>query len=510
MQKILCRLGCTSLLSIVLAQNAPTAPTASSATPAPTRHQDLPDCVCKDIWVNGDGLCNSSNPVSDHGAISMRGCPSLEVIALCEHEPVASYCETTQALCKQQYGAEMEGQMWAYCNPETNVPELPQCTCKSRWENDECSSLFSVMKGCPTIEQLKQCNSSYTDDDQPWCETNERFCQQQEDGPGENMVGQSWAYCDSRTQETELPECECKSSWTTHLGDCPNGTAGQRLYRCPTVSQIRQCDPSYTNDDEQTWCRTTRARCREQTVMANGNEDMRNDSWAMCNPETNDAELPLCECQATWVHQEGKCEDAPLILEGCPDPKRLLLCDYVVEQSWCDTTFVACDEQNYESDDEGWSYCNPDTDMGEYGLCECEDTWLNIEERCEAPAGHALKMHGCPTLEALQRCDPDETTVWCETKDDWCKGQVNDQVGEGWYGCGGDSYDSTPSDSDVGQAIGLSVAVTLALCAIIVAVAVYFVRTYRYEIYSFYAGITPLPDSQHKLLTGTYGESSTS
>jgi hypothetical protein len=236
--------------------------------------------------------------------------------------------------------------------------------------------------GCPTLEQIRLCDPDY-DVVQPWCETNEARCKEQEDGPGDTMEGMGWAYCDADTQITELPACECQSSWWASSSDCSSGV-GSTFFACPSTKAIQSCDKAYTSDDEQTWCMTTRNRCREQTVKDDGTEDMvgstmrstflplfcsrsaclcvrvcmcaspdewrthapcthlqRNDTWAYCNPATGVAERPDCACKDNWVHAENKCAANRLIIEGCPSKSVLLRCDYTAEESWCDTTFVS-------------------------------------------------------------------------------------------------------------------------------------------------------------------------
>lgn len=166
---------------------------------------------------------------------------------------------------------------------------------------------------------------------------------------------------------------------------------------------------------------------------------------------------------------------------------------------------LQCKQQNYESDEDGWSYCDSSTGMGEYALCECEDVWYNRAGDCAAGVGSGMKLQGCPTLEELQQCDSSETTAWCDSKDARCKGQVGDEIGQGWFACDVNTQghaETESSSSDVTTAIATSVVATLVFCALFVTVGIYVVRRYRYELYSYYAGITPLPNS-HELLDTT-------
>lgn len=159
-------------------------------------------------------------------------------------------------------------------DPNTDKPELPPCTCKSKWKNTDkqCHNKSMSLSGCPTVAELKLCDPDY-DEDQSWCETNEKWCQQQENADDEKMEGRGWAYCDAISQETELPACECKSSWTATTEDCTGGVA-TTFSGCPTGGQMKGCDSDYSSDSAQTWCETTRSRCREQTVHSDGTENM--------------------------------------------------------------------------------------------------------------------------------------------------------------------------------------------------------------------------------------------
>jgi len=488
----------------------------STTSPQTTLNNSLPDCVCKRQWLNTDGLCNISNPNTDHGGIMMSGCPTIDIVSMCEDGATQSYCETTQAHCKQQVGESMTGQGWAYCNPVTQKAQLPKCTCKSRWQNADgvCASSPIWLQGCPTVEQMKMCEENYEEGDQPWCETNEELCYEQEngwlqDGSEDLMVGRGWAYCDPFYQETELPACECEDQWTATAEDCRSGSGGT-FYGCPTIRQIQQCEPRYTDSDTQSWCVTTRQRCREQTYSTvNPSEDMRNDSWAYCNPVSQKPEWPVCECKESWFHEELKCADNPLEMHGCPSISQLSQCEYVGRdnQPWCDTTFQDCEQQNYESDGKGWSYCDASTDMGVMADCECENSWYNKEGNCNITGSKGQLMRGCPSLEAIQFCDPSATQSWCDTKDKWCAEQTSENEGEGWVYCEHATQWGTSgeSKSDVAGAVAASVVVTFLICALGVLALLYYLRK---KAYSHRAGYSQV--GAQKLLsdnTQTYGNS---
>jgi len=453
-------------------------------------NSSLPDCVCADEWVNFDGLCNPRWNQTLAG-VRMVKCPSLETIQLCDYTAEQSYCYTTQTTCKQQLGS-MEGQSWAYCNDRTEETELPPCTCKSRWANTECASSTAVMmNGCPSPEAMAACDPNFdVDDDQPWCETNEPICQQQEDGPNELMVGRGWAYCDPEYQETELPECECQQTWSPDAADCTTSVGSTLSFRgCPPLAAISACQDN--SNETQSWCKTTRARCREQTYSVDGNdaENMRNDSWAYCNPSTGDVELPECECLGNWTNADEECEDAPINMKGCPATSELTRCDATVTQPWCDTTYWACKEQPSASEGDGWAFCNAETGDAEPGECECEAAWYITEGTCGhltgLTAGQGIKrglaVRGCPPLEQIQRCDPTATQSWCDTTEWSCKGQTGEQVGEGYVTCDPDTQRALPGDVNdkVVTAVAVSVVTTLVLVACVVVVAIFLLAKRR-------------------------------
>lgn len=425
----------------------------------------------------------------------MHGCPTLENLELCEYDPEQSWCMTNQPACKQQAGdgGVGVGEGWAYCSPgipEANVQpstELPICTCKSSWKFAEgiCANNPISVKGCPTVEQMKLCMVDFEEDDQPWCDTNEEYCREQEDDIAgtELMKWEGWSYCNPDTQETELPVCECESRWTANCSDGRNHT----FLGCPAVERMQECDPTYTSEDTETWCDTKYERCREQTYhVRDPTENMVGEGWAICNPATNEAVWPECECLSSWTHEEGKCEDHPFTYHGCPSQNALARCDYdaTVNQAWCDTTYATCEQQNYEADGEGWSYCNPSSGDAELAECECKDMWKNREDSCDPFAGNQpQKMRGCPSLDRIQQCEPDATESWCDTKDNYCLEQTAQNKGDGWVVCDPHTQwaiDKSEGSEEVGGVIATSVAVTFLVCALIVVGLLFAYRKYMH------------------------------
>jgi len=455
----------------------------------------LADCECQTSWTHNEYMCNSSQ--SGRRTKTMKGCPSIEDLEQCEYDPQQTWCKTTQDSCKQQVG-DMVDDGWAYCNNWYNADdnsgrayepqgELPMCTCKSKWSFSEgiCAQNPIQVNGCPTIEQIQQCLPNVTDSDQSWCSTNEVLCREQEDnsyttGTGEEMVNQSWAYCSPFYQETELPACECDESWTVEASTCSGGSGRETTFTgCPTTAKMSECEGSAVYAGaEQTWCQTTFARCREQTYsMVDDSETMVNESWSYCWPD-DDGGLgksgwPNCECMDTWSNADDDCarRGNAKVFSGCPTTAELSECASDVTQSWCDTTFMTCEQQNFASDGEQWAYCDTATDMGELAECECKDKWKYREDDCNPwHGGMPRGMKGCPTLEAVQSCDPEATMSWCDTKDQFCKEQTGDQIGAAWVNCDPQTQGGVPqpaTDTDVGEVVGNTVGVTLLICACI-------------------------------------------
>jgi len=454
-----------------------------------TENPDLPDCMCQASWSHNEYMCNASNGWSKGGPVQMTGCPSLKALGQCEWDPDQSWCLTTETNCKQQVG-DMEGKGWAFCTEWKNAPdgsgqadepqgELPLCTCKSSWQFSEgiCANNPMTMNGCPSLDQIKQCIPNATDLAQSWCTTNEALCREQEDntatiGTAKEMVGMGWSYCSAVDQETELPACECEQSWTLSVDDCRNGSAReQNVGGCPTIKTISQCEGGAAYDDtDQTWCETTFQRCREQTWSTVADiEDQVNNSWAYCSPETQTAEWPDCECLAEWTHASNDCKQNTMTMHGCPDLATLAVCDGDdVRQSWCDTTFETCEQQNSEADGKEWAYCDTSTGMGDLAECECKGSWTHRTDDCNPfEGGTPQSMRGCPSLERIQRCEPNAYQSWCETTDQNCKGQIGQEVDSGWVACDpATQYALDRNDTNVGGIIATSVAVTFLVCAL--------------------------------------------
>lgn len=450
-----------------------------------TLNDTLPDCACKHQWFHNEYLCNLNNSRVNHGWVMMLGCPTLDTLGLCEDSPSQSWCETTDVTCKQQVG-DHAGKGWSYCSPETQLPELPRCTCKSSWQIDSglCGSRPVTIEGCPTIDQMQRCYPDY--DGQMRCDTNEDLCLEQEDEiryDGERMVGMGWAYCDPVYGEPELPVCECEDEWNATASDCRDGET-KTFHGCPSISLIEDCLSNHMIDGgDQTWCSTKRQRCREQTVSKSVTDDvMVNASWAYCSPDTGEPELPACECVGDWNHTEGRCSINPMEMEGCPNLEALRRCDGSASQSWCETTFTKCREQGHELFGRGRASCEPEGGMAELSDCECEESWQYTAGNCYGETSHI--MRGCPTLDELAVCEPGLESSWCETTDALCKGQHGDEVGSGWVTC--DPYSQRavtegaggsdgPDGTNTAAIIAASVGVTL----IVVATTTILVLTYH-------------------------------
>ena len=324
------------------------------------------DCVCASSWKHETSECVTGRSPALLGRLG--GCPSLEALADCEVEPQVSWCMTTAATCNQQQG-DAVGQSWVLCDAETQKPELPHCTCANAWENDEgdCAQSGDVYNGCPTVEQLRKCNSNYTGTS--WCVTNEAECQEQEDWPwegGEAQVGQGWAYCDAEDQRTELPVCECEARWSPDQADCDDGVNASALSfsTCPTHEELMKCQ-GHRKSTDQSYCATKQDRCRQQSdgpetyfisgpEKSNGSErTMVGEGWSYCTPPASGkraaAVLPKCECKWAWYHQEDSCAIDQAEFNGCPTVDSLHRCEASPTQSWCVTTYAACMEQYGES-----------------------------------------------------------------------------------------------------------------------------------------------------------------
>jgi hypothetical protein len=324
--------------------------------------------------------------------------------------------------------------------------------------------------------------------------TEETECKQQENWIERNVdpvdttqIGQQWAFCDPETQETELPDCECGNSddgspaWTPDAADCRAVAAdgsGPVFKGCPALEEyLAQC-PGAKLEDEQPWCETIQKRCKQQS-HSDVYKGMVGQYWSYCDPEEQEPNYPWCECKEKWTHEENKCygKGYNREMEGCPSLHDLRYCEAGASQSWCDTTYQSCDSQGPKSgDDEGWSYCDPETNYGEYADCECSSVWkfepddesdFSVEDQLERCP--KKKFTGCPTLEEIQECAPDEEYSYCSTEQWWCKQQVEgDSAGNGWVACDPESNRATGRSSKkaVGMAIGITFLVTVIVCTL--------------------------------------------
>ena len=124
--------------------------------------------------------------------------------------------------------------------------------------------------------------------------------------------------------------------------------------------------------------------------------------------------------------------------------------------------------------DDGWSYCDANTQDPVLANCECSDSWWHQTDDCSlSHGGHPEKMGGCPTLEEIQRCEPYADHAWCYTKDQACAQQFGSQVDAGWVNCdpaSGHALGSESEEPDVGDIIALSVASTMVFAAAVVSV----------------------------------------
>merc|ERR1712166_276411 len=163
----------------------------------------------------------------------------------------------------------------------------------------------------------------------------------------------------------------------------------------------------------------------------------------------------------------------PMEVSKCPSLEDIRKCDINSEQSFCETTFQTCKEQNYESEGEGWSYCHPETEMGEYGICECKDYWYNTKEKC-ANFSVGEKMRGCPDLDALRMCEPNRDVSWCPTKSKTCLGQDSDNVGKHVMLCDPNTQEAAHIHKDA--IIAASSLATILVMSIGVMIGIYFFR----------------------------------
>jgi hypothetical protein len=437
-------------------------------------------------------------------AAVFNGCPKLSELAKCEYEPEQSWCETTEVRCKQQSGESVtdveeygDTKGWVYCNAETQKPTLPYCTCKSQWFNkeDSCANMKGGMRlsGCPTIEQIKKCEpDTDVNLDQSWCETEQDFCLEQVDWDDKtmtnnetHMVGSGWAFCDSDSGETELPNCDCGSgdevTWTPDAEDCVNG-ATPVFSGCPINKEYTDACGLYdetSEGTEQPWCKTLQSRCKQQSDSTAYASQI-NEGWAYCDPETAIGVKPTCECMDSWLHNEAKCSGAlGLEMQGCPTIGKIGICEFHAQNSWCDTTYDMCGQQGSESQGEAWAFCDAETQLTELPPCECKASWTDDSgdgETDMCTAMNAAHFRGCPSLEEIQRCDVSTTLSWCDTTQMACRDQENEAIGDGWAYCNPLTQQALPPKSGVGKAVGVTFVLTVMFC---VALFIGFLLGYR-------------------------------
>lgn len=90
--------------------------------------------------------------------------------------------------------------------------------------------------------------------------------------------GSGWVYCDAKTNEPELPQCECMDSWLNTEETCAGDP--MELRGCPTSAEVGQCE-----EDSRSWCYTKDSYCREQ----NSHDDNKDEGWVFCDPTTQRA-----------------------------------------------------------------------------------------------------------------------------------------------------------------------------------------------------------------------------
>lgn len=131
----------------------------------------------------------------------------------------------------------------------------------------------SKTKGCPSMEQLQDCDPDYIGEN--WCITNEMTCKQQADCVGcddesfDEQIGQGWAFCDYLSGEAELPVCECMDSWQPDPADCPKADPSKlpTFTKCSSAEDIYKACGKVENNGKmgQAYCKTKQATCKEQS-----------------------------------------------------------------------------------------------------------------------------------------------------------------------------------------------------------------------------------------------------
>ena len=109
--------------------------------------------------------------------------------------------------------------------------------------------------------------------------------------------------------------------------------------------------------------------------------------------------------------------------------------------------------------------------------------WQWTADEANAAACSKPRMRGCPSLEELQRCEPDakEANLWCDTKDMYCRGQEGTEaIGEGWVYCNPESQWARATDgkSSVGAAVGITFVLTVIFCTMLFIAFLYAYKEY--------------------------------
>jgi len=466
---------------------------------------DLPDCTCKKNWWHEELKCGKNG-----GKYLMSGCPSLEQLGDCEDEPKQSWCVTNEQHCKQQSGAEMVNQTWAFCEPETRQGVLPFCECDSKWTHTEpdstCSGGQATMYGCPSLKKLAECEPLAKEGaavygNMSWCKTTYDTCQSQVDYPNdvtgetEMMVGEGWSMCDADSGYAEMPDCECKEKWGG-ANTCATGTGGETPFSSCTshAEYTKQCEYPVSGLHQQDFCEVKFSPCKQQSDTETGSgavdavTDMIGGKYAYCDVATEEPEYPQCRCKKEWYNTDGECKGSSIKMGGCPTAGELRKCDPDVanDGAYCDTTYTHCDEQGYEQDEDGggWAYCDSESGEAEYPTCVCMNDWKwTSDEDGSSASCNKPRMRGCPTHAEIQRCQPDikEADIWCDTKDMYCRGQEGTEaIGQGWVYCNPESQwaRETGASSSVGAAVGITFVLTVIFCTMLFIAFLYAYKEY--------------------------------
>jgi len=293
---------------------------------------------------------------------------------------------------------------------------------------------------------------------QSWCETDAESCIEQTD---ENE-GSGWVFCDPKQAgKPTLPYCTCQTSWKHTEGICANKKGGNTMFGCPSIEQMRICEPDY-DDSEHSWCITNEKECLQQENWHNPDLDssltmMVGEQWSYCSPITQSATLPPCTCiddEAGWTPLDSECprsSGAQPSFIGCPSIDALKSqCgdEYAhVHQSFCHTYEARCDDQSMVNDDayndmtalglksqvgQHWAFCDDQSGSAEPPKCECKHQWFHDEQKC---AESEMEFSQCPSIGEMRRCEFDVSDSWCETTYSYCREQPSDAWDFGWAFC---------------------------------------------------------------------------